>query len=203
MFFSFDGIDGVGKSTQIELFRSWLEQQGHDVLVCRDPGSTPLGDRLREIVLDNKATISATSEMLIYMASRAQMVEEIIRPALDAGKTVVSDRYLLATIVYQGHAGGVRLDNIRDVGRVATQAISPDMTFLLDMTVDLAMSRIQRSLDRMESRGSEFLEKVRQGFLQEAASNPDQITVIDASQDVTSIQQQIRNVAQQILAAKD
>src|SRR4051794_34374945 len=109
MFFSFDGIDGVGKSTQVRLFDEALRSRGYDVVVCRDPGSTPLGERIREVVLssDEATPIGRRSEMLLYMAARAQLVEEVIRPALDAGRIVVADRYLLANVVYQGHAGGL------------------------------------------------------------------------------------------------
>ena len=107
MFFSFDGLDGVGKTTQMDLFVEWLRAAGHDVVRCRDPGSTPLGEAIREILLGHEFAISRASEMLLFMAARAQLVEEVIRPALDAGKTVVSDRFLLANVVYQGHAGGL------------------------------------------------------------------------------------------------
>ena len=108
MFFSFDGLDGVGKSTQMRLFCQWLEEQGRNVVVCRDPGSTPLGERVRALLLDSDdaTPIGLRSEMLLYMAARAQLVDDIIRPALATGKDVVSDRFLLANIVYQGYAGG-------------------------------------------------------------------------------------------------
>src|SRR5262245_37167265 len=122
MFFSFDGIDGVGKSTQLLLFCNALRSTHHDVVECRDPGSTELGDAIREILLHGGESIpiGRRSEMLLYMAARAQLVEEVIRPALEAGKIVVSDRFLLANVVYQGHAGGLDIETVRTVGRVAT-----------------------------------------------------------------------------------
>src|SRR5262245_46414963 len=109
MFFSFDGIDGAGKSTQVRLFVEALRARGHEVVECRDPGSTPLGERVRELLLKSGADtpIDPRSEMLLYMAARAQLVDEVIRPALKAGKVVVSDRFLLANVAYQGHAGGL------------------------------------------------------------------------------------------------
>src|SRR5690348_17585292 len=106
MFFSFDGLDGVGKTTQIERFLAWLAERGHDVVRCQDPGSTPLGEAVRELLLGHRVPIARRAEMLLFMAARAQLVDEVIRPALERGQTVVSDRYLLANAVYQGHAGG-------------------------------------------------------------------------------------------------
>src|SRR5262245_13895560 len=125
MFFSFDGIDGVGKSTQMRLFCDALRGAGYDVIDCRDPGSTTVGDAIREILLHGgeNMSIGRRSEMLLYMAARAQLVDEVIRPALAAGKIVVSDRYLLANVVYQGHAGGLDTDAVRTVGRIATDGI--------------------------------------------------------------------------------
>src|ERR1700681_2000294 len=112
MFYSFDGIDGTGKTTQLSLFCDWLEVRGCDVVACRDPGGTPLGEPIREVLLhsDEKTPIARRSEMLLYMAARAQLVDEIIRLALAAGKTVVSDRYVLANVVYQGYAGGLEIE---------------------------------------------------------------------------------------------
>ena len=171
MFFSFDGIDGVGKSTQVRLFNEALRGRGYDVVECRDPGTTRLGERIREVLLssDAKTTIGRCSEMLLYMAARAQLVDEIIRPALDAGRMVVADRYLLANVVYQGHAGGLDPQQIWQVGQVATGGILPDCVFVLDMSVDSANQRLNRSLDRMESQGDEYRNLLRKGFLAEAA----------------------------------
>lgn len=187
-FFSFDGLDGVGKSTQIGLLRDCLQQAGHDVLLCRDPGSTKLGEQLRQIVLHSSddTPICQRSEMLLYMAARAQLVEEVIRPALAAGRTVICDRFLLANVVYQGHAGGLDVGSLWQVGGVATGGLSPDMTFLLDMSPVASHTRLQRPLDRIEKRGDEFRERLRAGFLAEAAQNP-QIVVIDAAQPIEAV----------------
>lgn len=196
MFFSFDGIDGTGKSTQMQLFADFLREAGHAVLTCRDPGGTILGERLREILL-HKAEIplSGRAEMLLYMASRAQLVEEVIRPAVEAGRVVVCDRFLLANVVYQGHAGGLDAEELWQVGAVATAGTQPDLTFVLDMPVEAALQRMNRQLDRMESRGQDFMERVRQGFLREAAGRPD-IVVVDADRDIPTIQAEIRAIAE-------
>ena len=200
MFISFDGVDGVGKSTQAAQFVEWLQEQGHQVLRCRDPGSTELGERLRTLVLkDTKISIAAGSEMLLYMAARAQLVSEVIEPALAAGQVVVSDRFLLANVVYQGHAAGLDPQDIWDVGAVATGGLEPDLTVVLDMPLEKAVGRIGRELDRMEARGLEFLERVRQGFLREAERSPERIVVVDADQDIPQVQNDIRQVASRYL----
>ncbi len=201
MFFSFDGIDGVGKSTQVGLFVESLRDRGFDVVVCRDPGSTPLGERIRDVLLSSDSTtpISRRSEMLLYMAARAQLVDQIIRPALDAGRIVVADRYLLANVVYQGHAGGLDPSRIWQVGQVATDGILPDCIFLLDMSPDEASHRMNRSLDRMELQGDEYRERLRAGFLTEAARSDGRIHVMDAAQPVEVVQADIWQIAAKML----
>jgi dTMP kinase len=187
MFFSLDGIDGGGKSTQVALLAEHLRRQGRDVVACRDPGSTALGEELRSVLLNRRTTISRRAEMLLYMAARAQLVDEIISPALAAGKTVVSDRFLLANVVYQGHAGGIPPDEIWEVGRRATGGLEPHLTFVLDVPLDEAHKRTSRPLDHMESQGDEYRHKLRQGFLQEAARRPDKIVVVDARASVLDV----------------
>jgi len=200
MFFSFDGIDGTGKTTQIEQFSDWLTQQGHDVVVCRDPGSTKLGEAIRAILLEkHEMQISRMAEMLLYMAARAQLVEEVIKPSLAAGKTLVSDRFLLANVVYQGHAGGLDVNRLWEIGAFITQATQPDLTFLLDMPPASAQQRIQRELDRMEQHGHDFRERLRAGFLAEAARRPDRIVVIDASRSIDDVHAQVRAAAESVL----
>ena len=201
MFFSFDGVDGVGKTTQLNLFCQWLRSRGLDVVCCRDPGSTRLGERLRQIVLgDAETAIHRRSEMLLYMAARAQLVEEVIRPALESAKTVVSDRYLLANVVYQGHAGGLDVQQVWQIGEIATAGTRPTLTFLLDMSPEAACRRIQRGLDRMESQGADYLRRVREGFLTEAGRRPEEIVVIDAGRDIDCIQADIRSAAELVLS---
>jgi dTMP kinase len=177
MFLSFDGIDGVGKSTQMELCRKWLHARGAEVVVCRDPGSTAIGEAIRELLLGERgAGMAMTTEMLLYMAARAQLVEELIRPALAAGKTVISDRFLLANVVYQGHAGG----------------LDPATIWLLDMPAERARARLNRPLDRLEARSAEYQARLRAGFLSEAARAPVRIRVIDAAQPAEMVAAQVQ-----------
>ncbi len=186
----------------MRLFEEGLRTRGFDVVVCRDPGSTPLGERIREVLLsiDSSTPINRRSEMLLYMAARAQLVDQIIRPALDAGRVVVADRYLLANVVYQGHAGGLDPQQIWQVGQVATDGLMPDCVFVLDMSIGTANLRLNRSLDRMESQGDDYRERVRAGFLLEAAKAPEQIHVIDAGQSIEVVQANIWRVAAKLLS---
>lgn len=196
MFFSFDGIDGAGKSTQMELFCAWLGERGKSVVACRDPGSTPLGEAVRSLLLDRRdLSISRRAEAFLYMAARAQLVEQIIRPTLDRGETVVCDRYLLANVVYQGHAGGLDVDELWRVGQLATGGLEPDLTFVLDISPEAAAKRIERPLDRMESQGADFRRRLREGFRIEAAGRPDKILLIDADRPIDVIQTDIRRAA--------
>jgi dTMP kinase len=201
MFFSFDGIDGAGKSTQVRMFVDALRDRGLDVVVCRDPGSTPLGERVRELLLNSgtDTPIGLRSEMLLYMAARAQLVDEVIRPALEAGKLVVSDRYLLANVAYQGHAGGLTPHLIWEVGRIATDRIEPDHIFLLDISPDAADRRFNRPLDRMESQGNVYRTRLRDGFLKEAATARGRIHVIDADREIAKVHADIWQIAAEVL----
>lgn len=200
MFFSIDGGDGTGKSTQVELFCRWLRELGREVVACRDPGSTGLGEAVRQLLLDrHDLEIHRRSEMLLYMAARAQLAEELIRPALNQGRTVVADRYLLANVVYQGYGGGLDVDTLWEVGRLATAGLMPDLTILLDMPAQAAAGRISGRPDRMEQQGAAFHARVREGFLTEAARRPNEICVINAAGPVDQVQAEIRTAAKRSL----
>ena len=192
LFISLDGVDGGGKSTQIGLLCDWFEARGEPTLVVRDPGGTQLGEALRDILLHRQEIpLSMTAEMLLYMASRAQLVADVIQPALAANKTVISDRFLLANVVYQGAAGGLDVDAIWQVGKVATGGLTPDLTIVLDVDAQLAMSRLQGGLDRLESRGLEYMHKVRAGFQMQSRRLGAAAVVVDAAQSIDNIHQLI------------
>jgi len=192
-FIVLEGIDGAGKSSQVEPLVAWLRERGRTVTTCRDPGATPVGDAIREILL-NRADLhlAATAEMLLYMAARAQLVADVIRPSLARGEWVVSDRYLLANIVYQGHAGGLAPDAIREVGAVATTGLEPDLVLVLDVDLETAARRLARPLDKLENRGDAFRSRLRAGYLAEAARRPDHIVVVDAAGDPATVQASLR-----------
>ncbi|MCS7304517.1 MAG: dTMP kinase [Thermoguttaceae bacterium] len=198
MFIALDGGDGVGKSTQVALLADWLGQLGYSVVVCRDPGSTRLGEAIRSLLLDRQdLQLVLKAEMLLYMAARAQMVEELIRPALAAGQTVISDRYLLANVVYQGYGGGLDVDSLWQIGQLATGGLMPELTIVLDVPVEVALSRLTGKPDRIEARSRQFHEQVRQGFLQEARLKPNQIVVIEATGSIPEVHLKIQQLLRQ------
>ena len=159
-----------------------------------------MGERIREVLLrsDSGTPIGRRSEMLLYMAARAQLVDQVIRPALDAGRIVIADRYLLANVVYQGHAGGLDPEEIWQVGRVATQGLLPDCVFLLDMAPEGAGRRMDRPLDRMENQGDDYRQRLRAGFLKEAAGW-DRVHVIAADRPVEAVHADIWRIAAKML----
>jgi dTMP kinase len=193
MFFSLDGLDGAGKSTQLQLLEQWLAERGHEVMVCRDPGTTAVGEAIRTLLLDvRNDSLSRRAEMLLYMAARAQLVDEVISPALAAGKMVLCDRYLLANVVYQGHAAGLDVEELWQIGHLATRGVMPDLTLVLDIAPEAARERMSRPLDRMELAGEAFRRRVRDGFLVEAANHPDTIKVIDAARSIDQVQAELQ-----------
>lgn len=201
MFFAIDGIDGTGKTTQAERLASWLRGRGYDVVTCRDPGSTPAGETIRRLLLDQRDTpLSRRTEMLLYMAARSQLVDEVIAPALAEGKVVVSDRYLLANVVYQGYALGLDVETLWQVGQVATRGVMPDLTVVLDLPPPAALARLTRELDRIEDRGEEYRHLLREGFLTEAARRPKEIVVIDASRGVDEVAAEVRAAVEPLLS---
>jgi dTMP kinase len=200
LFVSLDGIDGTGKSTQCRLLADWLRGRGLAVTTCIEPGGTPVGDALRAIVLDACRDITLPCEALLYMASRAELVARVIRPALTAGGVVVSDRFLLANVVYQGHAGGLDVNELWHIGHFVTGGLEPDLTIVLDLPVEQALARRGRFADRVEQRDRAYHERVRQGFLAEARRRPEHIRVIDASPSAEVVQAATRAVIEPLLA---
>jgi dTMP kinase len=198
-FISLDGLDGAGKSTQCGMLADWLRGQGRSVTECRDPGGTALGAQLRTLLLTYRGEMTLSCEALLFMASRAQLVEEVIRPALDSGQIVVSDRFLLANVVYQGHAGGLDPQRLWEVGRFATCGLEPDLTIVLDLSLEAAAARRRGAADRVESRDHAYHVRVREGFLAEARLQPDRIAVIDATGEPNHVQEALRDEIQRRL----
>jgi dTMP kinase len=202
LFISLDGPDGAGKSTQMRLLADWLRGRGLDVVECTDPGGTELGRHLRQLLLGYTGAMDLRCEALLFMASRAQLVTEVIRPALAAGKVVLCDRFMLANVVYQGHAGGLAPAELWHWGRFATDGLEPDLTLVLDVPLQQALARRKAAVDRLESRGVEYHEKVRAGFLAEAQRDPRRVHVIDAAQSVDEVQQALRHEVDSLLSSR-
>jgi dTMP kinase len=198
-FLALDGPDGAGKSTQLRLLAAWLRGLGKTVTIATDPGGTTLGQSLRDLLLGHRGHMSLRCEALLFMASRAQLVDEVIRPGLTAGHIVLCDRFLLANVVYQGHAGGLDPDELWRIGRFSTGGLEPDLTVVLDLPLAASLIRRKAEADRLESRGVEFHEKVRTGFLAEAKQHPERIRVIDAAQSVEQVQDVLRQAVQPLL----
>ncbi len=200
-FLVLDGVDGSGKSTLAAgLVRSLREAHGAEPEHVRDPGGTALGEAVRRILLSPASRgMAPRTEVLLYMASRAQLVEERIRPALRAGRTVVCERFVTATLAYQGHGIGVPLDEIRRLGAIATAGIEPDLTVVLDLPAEAGLARRGGAGDRIEARGPDYLRKVRAGFLAEARALGDRAVVVDASRPIESVAADVRSAAEAAL----
>ena len=195
MFITFEGIDGVGKSTQADLLQEWLIQQGHDVLRTMEPGGTELGVEIRHLLLPRRGEVSARSEALLYAADRAHHVATKIRPALAAGKVVISDRYFDSSVAYQGAARELDVEEVRNISLWAVDNLLPDLTVLLDLPAAKALERraeTGQEPDRLEREQAEFFERARSQYLKLAAAEPQRFLVVDAQHDPATIQQEIR-----------
>ena len=191
-----EGPDGSGKTTQIALLGALLAQKGLEVVQTREPGGTPLADRIRELILDPAhEEMTSRTEALLYMAARAQHTAKLIRPALERGAVVISDRYTDSTLVYQGVARGLPMDSLVWLNHFATEELTPDLTLLLDGDTECLAGRIasRGNKDRLDSETQDFHQLVREGFLLLAAQNPDRFRVIDADRAVEIVQADIES----------
>jgi len=201
-FLVIDGPDGAGKSTQLALLAERLEAAGVGVRVVRDPGGTAIGAKIRKILLDRaNAPMAVACELMLYMASRAQLAEEVIRPALAAGQCVLCDRYISSTVAYQG-AGGIDGKIVHRAGRIAVGETWPDLTVLLDLPSDEGLSRTGEP-DRMEAKGSAFHRRVRELFLLQAREDPARFTVVDAAGSVEAVGARVASAIENWTARHD
>jgi dTMP kinase len=193
-FFSLEGVDGSGKSTQLALLAASLKSRGREVMTVREPGGTPVSDKIRRLILSPEHPIVPAAELLLFSAARAQLVSEVIAPALGAGRIVLADRFGWSTLAYQGYGRGMDPGRIRQLLSIACGDIWPIHSFLLDLPVDSMRGRLEsggRPADRMESESAGFFEKVRRGYLAIAAENADRFTVIDADQPPETVHEAI------------
>ncbi len=203
LFISVEGIDGVGKSTQLGLLEEFLVAQGRTVLRTLEPGGTDLGQEIRHLLLHRKGDVAPRSEALLYAADRAHHVATKIRPALERGEVVLTDRYLDSSVAYQGVGRALDAEEVRAISMFAVENLLPALTILLDLPAEVARARRSQTgqePDRLEREKVEFFEAVRQAYLEMASREPERWLVIDASASIEAMQEQIRDRVKQLLA---
>jgi len=204
-FISFEGIDGSGKSTQLRMLAGALRLQKFDVLTTCEPGGTPLGRRLREAFLETEETVSPLAELLLFAADRAQHVDFLVKPALNEGKIVISDRYADATFAYQGAGRGFPAETVNQIINLATGGLKPDLTLFFDLSIEKALARTNSRGDggerknRMDMETSDFYSRVRAAYLQIAETEPERFRIVEASDSIEEIHQQVLKIATNFL----
>ncbi len=208
LFITFEGIEGCGKSTQIELLKAYLHECGRNVQRVREPGSTPIGEGIRELLLTKKGEgMSQWTELFLYEACRAELVSGVIAPALEGDGIIICDRFTDSTISYQGYGRGLDLDTLRAFNARASFDVTPDMTILLDCPVEVGLKRANKRMegessareDRFEREEKEFHERVRKGFLELARLEPKRIKLVDATDAIDKVELKIRSVVDELL----
>jgi dTMP kinase len=198
MFITFEGIDQSGKSTQCKLLKEYLQSRRFDVLLIREPGGTKISEKIRDLLLDKENdNMRGLTEFLLYSSSRAQLVDEIIKPALAQKKVVICDRYADSSAAYQGFARGLGIDMVEQISQVATYGVTPDLTIFVDIPIQLAFDRLTargKLSDRIEAEGNRFFELVREGYLQIATRHKNRFKVVDGTDDINTIEQKIRSL---------
>jgi dTMP kinase len=207
LFLSFEGIEGAGKSTQVRLCRAHLRARGREVVLVREPGGTPLSERLRELLLHGREFAwNAWAELCIYEAARAQLVTEVIRPALSRGAVVLADRFAEASLAYQGGGRGLGVVRVRALNRWVTGGLSPDRVFLLDLDPATGLARIRagrgQALDRLESEPLAFHRRVRRAYLREARRQPERFLVLDGGQPPGDLARQVEHALRPLLSSR-
>jgi dTMP kinase len=200
-FITFEGPEKSGKSTQARLLSRYLVNRGYKTIFVREPGSTKLGEKIRELLLDKKNTeMSTLTEMLLYMAARAQIIDEVIRPALEKGNIVLCDRFLDSTIAYQGFGCGLDIRAIKAIGRTVAGSVRPELTLLLDFWKSADHLRNHKRPDRIEMRSEVFHRKVKEGYFKLAKQEPRRIKIIKVEKDLNETQDKIRKAVDRCLS---
>ncbi|HWI50642.1 MAG TPA: dTMP kinase [Symbiobacteriaceae bacterium] len=201
VFITFEGVDGAGKGTQLRLLLEYLQEKGINYIFTREPGGTPLAERIREILLDPANTgMSVITEALLFAAGRADHVTNVIRPALEAGQNVICDRYVDSSMVYQALAGGLPPEFVKGINEMATGGLKPHRTIMLDIPPEVARARRGvNGPDRIEQKDEWYHEQVREGYLEQAQAEPRRFKVVDASGSVESVQAQVRKLVDEVL----
>ncbi len=199
LFITFEGADGSGKSTQLELAAKYFEERKIESIKTRDPGGTPLGCKIREILLNYEGDVAPYCELFLYLADRAQHIDEKILPALNNGKSVLCDRYVDSTMAYQGYARELGAEQILQLNHIAAKSLMPDLTFVFDVDTEVAAQRVGSKKDRLESEADDFHRKVREGYLDLAGKFPERIVVINANKDIEEVHRDVVRVLEEFL----
>lgn len=199
LFITFEGADGCGKTTQLNLLAEYLKNSGREVVLTREPGGKGLGEKVREILLNYDGEVSDRCESFLFLADRAQNIDIIVNPAVKDGKIVLCDRHIDSTVAYQGFGRGLDIERIKMLNNLATNGRKPDLTIVFDIDVENSMKRVGNQKDRMESAGIEFHNRVRNGYLQIAKEEPERIKVVDASQSVEDVFEDVKKIIHKYL----
>lgn len=202
LFITFEGSDGCGKTTQLEKTASFLKENGFEVLTTREPGALDIGKKIREILLHHKGTVADRCEMFLFLADRAQHVETFIKPALEEGKIVLCDRHTDSTIAYQGYGRNQDITLLKELNSIAVNGLTPDLTLLFDVSTEIAQKRVGNEKDRMEATGTEFFEKVRNGYLKLQKENPNRIKLINANNSIENVFADVKNIIMELIKNK-
>lgn len=194
LFITFEGADGCGKTTQMNLLAQYLEEKGYEVVLTREPGGKGLGEKIREILLNYDGEVSDRCESFLFLADRAQNIDITVNPAVKAGKIVLCDRHIDSSVAYQGYGRGLDINRINMLNNLATNGKKPDLTFVFDIDTETSMKRVGKEKDRMESAGIEFHNRVREGYLKIAQQEPERIKVINASKSIEEIHKEILTI---------
>lgn len=199
LFITFEGADGCGKTTQLNLLAEYLKNSGREVVLTREPGGKGLGEKVREILLNYDGEVSDRCESFLFLADRAQNIDIIVNPAVKDGKIVLCDRHIDSTVAYQGFGRGLDIERIKMLNTIATNGRKPDLTIVFDIDVENSMKRVGNQKDRMESAGIEFHNRVRNGYLQIAKEEPERIKVVDASQSIEKVFEDVKKIIHKYL----
>ena len=191
LFITFEGADGCGKTTQIELLNKYLQQKGFKTLVTREPGAKGLGEKLREILLNYDGEVSPNCESFLFLADRAQHVDCVIKPALKDGVIVLCDRHTDSTVAYQGYGRQLDIEQIKKLNEIALNCLKPDLTIVFDIDIETSMQRVGKTKDRMESAGMDFFNRVRNGYLAIAKEEPNRVKVINSADTIERIHEKV------------
>jgi len=208
IFITFEGIDGSGKSTQLRMLANFLRQRGCDILLTREPGGTPVGNRLRAALLDAQEEVDPLTELLVFAADRAQHVRRVLRPALESGQIVFSDRYADATTAYQGAGRGFAPELIAEIIELATEGLKPDLTLLFDLSVDDSITRTRRRVnaqhqgDRLDGETAEFHARVRDAYLRIARAEPERVKIVETNQPVELTHERVKEIVVPFLSSR-